>query len=250
MSSAVLRLEQVSKHYQRPNGVKVALDEVSLSIPQGTIVGVFGPTAAGKTTLLRIAAGLLAPSGGVVIYDGERLDRMASSKRAMLRRREIACVWSDRRWDDHLGVLDHVMLPLLADGFAHGTAASRAHEALLACEVEQCVGMELDELSDGERQRVEIAHALVIRPRLLLADGPTADLSIVEQERIMVLLATLAHRAGAAVLVTALDQQALLRADPVLYLRDGQLVVPERETSGIVQFPPGGARRAAGATDA
>lgn len=247
MSSALLRLERVGKRYRRPNGVRVALDGVSLEVHRGVIVGVFGPSAAGKTTLLRIAAGLLPPDGGAVIYDGERLDRMASSKRALLRRREIACVWSDRRWDDRLGVLDHVALPLLSDGFAHSTAERRARETLLRCEVEQCVGMELGELSDGERQRVEIARALVIRPRLLLADGPATDLSIVEQEMIMVLLATLAHRAGAAVLVTARDAQALLRADPVLYLRDGQLVAPERETGGVVQFPPGGARRAAAA---
>jgi ABC-type lipoprotein export system ATPase subunit len=250
MPEALLRLERISQRYQRPNGVKVALDKVSLSIPQGAIVGVFGPTAAGKSTLLRIAAGMLPPDDGAVLFDGERLDRMASSKRALLRRREIACVWSDRRWDDRLGVLDHVALPLLSDGFAHGTAERRARETLLRCEVEQCVGMELCELSDGERQLVEIARALVIEPRLLLADGPAADLSIIEQERIMVLLATLAHRAGAAVLVTARDAQTLLRADPVLYLRDGQLVLPERETGSVVQFPPGGVRRAAGAADA
>ncbi len=249
MPDALLRIERVSKRYERPNGVKVALEDVTLAVPRGAIVGVFGPTAAGKTTLLRIAAGMLSPDEGAVLFDGERLDRMAPSKRSLLRRREIAC-WSDRGWDDRLGVLDHVALPLFSDGFDHRTAERRARETLLRCEVEQCVGMELYELSDGERQLIEIARALVIEPRLLLADGPAADLSIVEQERIMVLLATLAHRAGAAVLVTARDAQTLLRADPILYLRDGQLVLPEPESASVVQFPPGGARRAAGAADA
>jgi len=247
MADVLLRLERVSKRYHRPHEVKVALDGVSLDLARGELVGVFGPSAAGKTTLLRIAAGLLAADAGAVLYDGERLDRMASSQRARLRRREIACVRSDRRWDACLGVLDHVMLPLLADGLSHRTAERRAREALLACEAKQCVGMELGELSDGERQRVEIARALVIEPRLLLADGPTADLSLIEQETIMALLAALAHRAGAAVLVTARDAAALLGADAILYLRDGELVAPAREAARVVQFPSGGSRRAADA---
>lgn len=244
MAEALLRLERVSKRYQRPSGVKVALDEISLAVPRSAIVGVFGPTAAGKTTLLRIAAGRLAPDAGAVFYDSERLDQRPSRKQALRRRREIALVSTDRQWDGCLDVLDHVMEPLLVRGFPHRAARRRARETLLRCEVDQCVGMELDALSDGERRRVEIASALVIEPRLLLADGPTADLSLVEQEMIMVLLARLAYQARAAVLVTARDMSALLRADPILYLRDGQLVVPDRDSGSVVQFPPGGSRRA------
>jgi putative ABC transport system ATP-binding protein len=245
MAEPLLRLQGICKRYQRPSGVKVALDGVSLDVARGQVVGVFGPSGAGKTTLLRIAGGLLTPDAGTVFYEGERIDRMASSERARLRRREIACVWSERRFDARLGVLEHVMLPLLADGVSYRTAERRAREVLVACEVAQCVGLELGELSDGERQRVEIARALVIEPRLLLADGPTADLSLVEQEMIMVLLASLAHRGAAAVLVTARDAQALLRAASILYLRDGQLVAPEPQMGTVVRFPPGGSRWAA-----
>ena len=245
MTDTLLRLERVGKRYRRSNGVKVALDDVSLEIARGQLVGISGPNGAGKTTLLRIAAGLLGPDSGAVVYDGERLDRMSSSQRARLRRREIACVWSDRRFDDCVGVLDHVMLPLLADGLSRRTTERRAREVLLRCQVEQCGEMELSELSDGERQRVELARALVIEPRLLLADGPTADLSLLDQETIMVLLATLARREGAAVLVTARDTEALLGADPILYLRDGELVDPEPERGKVVRLPSGASRRAA-----
>jgi ABC-type lipoprotein export system ATPase subunit len=247
MSEPILCLEQVNKRYPRSNGVKVALDGVSLEVARGQLMGISGPNGAGKTTLLRIAAGLLAPDGGTVVYDGERLDRMSSSQRARLRRREIACVWPDRRFDDCVGVFDHVMMPLLADGHSHRTAARRAEEMLLQCELEPSREMELGELSDGERQRVEIARALVIEPRLLLADAPTAELSIVDQEMIMVLLAKLVRRAGAAVLITARDSQVLLRADPILYLRDGELVSPEPEPGRVVPLLSRRPRRASAA---
>jgi len=243
----MLRLEQISKRYDRPDGSRVALDCVSFELDRGQIMGIFGPSGSGKTTLLRIAAGLLAPDSGTVTYNGERLDEMSAAERARFRRREIACVWAGQSWQEGLGVLDHVALPLLVDGCGHRDAERRVREALLACEAEQCVGMELDELSDGERQRVAIARAIVTEPRLLLADGPTSNLSLPEQEGIMVLLSSLARDAREAVLVTASDAQALLGADPVLYLRDGKLIDPEpmSERGRVYRFPSAGSRRVA-----
>lgn len=242
----MLRLERVTKRFDRPDGPRAALDDVSLSVDRGAIVGVFGPSGAGKTTLLRIAAGLAQPDGGTVSYGGERFDRMSAAERTRLRRREIACVWAARAWQERLSVVDHVALPLLIDRCGRRTAERRVREALLACEAEQCAGMELIELSDGERQRVAIARALVTEPRLLVADGPTSSLSPVEQEEIMVLLATLALEAHVAVLIAASDAQALVRADPILYLRDGKLIdaEPSGEHGKVYRLPTLSSRRA------
>ncbi|MGH2912547.1 MAG: ATP-binding cassette domain-containing protein, partial [Solirubrobacteraceae bacterium] len=213
----LLSLGAVFKRYEGSGGTRVALEDVTLQVQRGQMVGVFGPSGSGKTTLLRIAAGLQAPDSGEVLYDGERLDLLPAAERMRLRRREIACVWSEPP-RSRLGVLDHVAVPLLVDRRGHRKAQRQAHEALLACEAEHCAQAELHELSDGERQRVEIARALVIEPRLLLADCPASSLSLVEQEAIMVLLASLAREAKVAVLITDSDAQALIRADPILYL--------------------------------
>lgn len=243
----ILRLEQVSKSYPRRNGPKVALDGVCLELARGQMTGVFGPSGAGKTTLLRIAAGLRAPDSGTVTYNGVRFDQMSAAERMRLRRREIACVWAAQPGEDGLSVLEHVALPLLVDGRDHRAADRAAREALLACEADQCIGVELHELSDGERQRVEIARALVAEPRLLLADGPASSLSLVEQEGIMALLSSLAREAKVAVLITDSDAKALLRADPILYLRDGKLVDPDPISEGgrLYRFPPAESRRSA-----
>jgi putative ABC transport system ATP-binding protein len=243
----MLQLERVCKRYGRPDGSRIALDDVSLQLERGQIMGVFGPSGAGKTTLLRLAAGLVSPDSGTVSYDGERLDEMSRSARTRFRRREIACVWAAQPWQERMTVLDHVALPLLVDGCSHRSAQRRVREALLACEAEQCLGMELHELSAGERQRVSIARALVPEPHLLLADGPTSNLSLVEQEAVMMLLSALAREAHVAVLITASDAQALLRAEPILYLRDGRLIdsEPPAERGRLYRFPSASSRRAA-----
>lgn len=234
----LLALEQVSKRYERASRTRVALQEVSLQVRRGQMVGVFGPSGCGKTTLLRIAAGLLAPDGGAVLYDGERIDRMGSAERTRLRRREIACVWADPA-RGRIGVLDHVMMPLLVDRRERRGAQRRAREALLACEAEHCAQAELQELSAGELQRVSIARALVIEPRLLLADSPAASLSMVEQEAIMALLCSLAQEARVAVLIADGDAETLIRADPILYLSDGRLIgaTPADQGGQVYRFP-------------
>ncbi len=242
----VLRLEVIRQSYPRPGGKRVALDGVSLELHRGQLMGIFGPSGAGKTTLLRIAAGLQRPDSGSVSYRGQRLEEMSAGERLRYRRREVACVWAGQPEHERLGIVDHVALPLLVDRRDHRAADRLARQALLACEAEQCIGMEWHELSDGERQRVAIARALVSEPRLLLADGPASRLSLIEREAIMQLLASLANDAKVAVLIADSDADALIRADPILYLRDGTLVNPEPAGSRgrLYQFPSAQSRAA------
>lgn len=235
----ILRLEQVCKSYQRRDGSKLALDHISLELERGQIMGIFGPSGAGKTTLLQIAAGLEAPDSGIVTYKGERLNEMSVGQHRRYRRREVGCVWTGQTWVPGLRVCEHVELPLLIDG-CEGCAAGRvARKFLLACEADECADLDPEELSDGERQRVAIARALVTEPRLLLVDGAVSGLSIVEQEEIMALLASLAHDAKVAVLVADTGASQMLRANPVIYMRDGKLIGadPLDETGKLYTLP-------------
>jgi putative ABC transport system ATP-binding protein len=243
----MLRLDEISKRYERPDGSRVALDKVSLEVARGEIMGVFGASGSGKTTLLRIAAGFRAADSGTVTYNGQRLDEMSSKERTRFRRREIACVWQAETWESCLSVFDHVAVPLLVDRCGKRDTERRVREALLACEADKCMNTRLAELSDGERQRVAIARAIVIEPSLLLADGPASCLSWSEQEQIMTLLVALAKEARVAVLVTDSNAKALLGANPLRYLRDGKLIdgEPANERAKVYSFPKGGGRRAA-----
>lgn len=243
---SLLSVRQVVKRYERSGRSRTALDGVSLELERGQMIGIYGPSGAGKTTLLRIAAGLMAPDSGEVIYDGQPLAEMGAGERKRLRRREIACVWSDGQSQERLSVADHVALPLLVDGREHRRAERAAREALGACELEGCAELELGELSGGERQRVEIARAIATEPRLLLADGPASGLSLIEQEQVMALLRRLARDARTAVLIADGEAAALIGADPLLYLNDGR-IVGEQDVDGggeVIELPR---RRAADA---
>jgi putative ABC transport system ATP-binding protein len=243
----MLRLEEISKRYVRPDGCRIALDKVSVEVERGQIMGIFGQSGSGKTTLLRIAAGFRSADSGTVTYNGQRIDEMSSAERTRFRRREIACVWQAEPWEAHLTVFNHVAVPLLVDRCGKRDVARRVNEALLACEADHCEKTRLEELSDGERQRVAIARAIIIEPSLLLADSPASRLSFVEQERIMELLVSLAREARVAVLVTDSNAKALLGANPLRYLRDGKLIdsEPASDRAKLYRFPEGGSRQAA-----
>lgn len=235
----LMQLDNVSKSYSRSGGQRVALDGVSLTLERGEMVGVFGPSGSGKTTLLRIAAGLQRPDSGSVIYDGDRVDAMSPAELTRFRRREIACIWGETSIPDGFSVLDHVAVPLLVDHRDRHVAERRARQALLACEIEHCAQAGLEELSDGERQRVAIARALASEPRLLLADSPASRLSLIEQERLMALIASLAREAKVAVLVTDSDAEALIHCTRVVYLSGGKLLesAPTQGLGRIYPFP-------------
>lgn len=246
-ATMMLRLREISKQYIRPDGCRVALDKVSLEVERGQIMGISGPSGSGKTTLLRIAAGLRSADQGTVTYNGQRLDEMSSAERTRFRRCEIACVWQAEAWEAQLTVFNHVAVPLLVDRCGKRDVERRVREALLACEADHCLNTRLEELSGGERQRVAIARAIVIEPSLLLADGPASCLSWIEQERVMELLVSLAKEARVAVLITDSNAKALLRANPLRFLRDGKLIdsEPMSGPAKVYRFPEGGSRRAA-----
>ncbi len=245
----VLRLENVGKRYPRKGGARVALDGISLELRRGEMIGIYGPTGSGKTTLLELAAGLQMPGEGTISYKGERLDRMSAAQLRRYHRREVGCVWAGQPWISGLSVLENVMLPLLLDGCDHRVAERSARKFMLACEAEQCIDAHPKDLSDGERQRVVIARALVIEPRLLVADGAVSNLSVIEQESIMALLSSLAHDAKVAVLITDPSARAMLGADPILYLHDGKLIGTDADTepAQVYRLPTASRRSAADA---
>jgi putative ABC transport system ATP-binding protein len=222
----LLALEKVSKTYRSgPDPIPV-LREVALSIEPGECLAVWGPRASGKTTLLRIVAGLEVPQLGTVRFEGKDVHRDPSLPVCLLRER-IGWVRGAGRAADGLEALDYVALSLLESSEGLRRARRESWQALACVGISQRARTRCEELTQAELALMSIAHAIVRRPSVLLADEPAAHLGVPERESIMRRLRTIAEERALAVLVTVSDIPSLVQGHRVGSLSEGRLLTHE-----------------------
>ncbi len=214
----LLELDRVSKSYNRRGRERVALHEVSLKLDAGELVSIWGMRRSGRSTLLRVAAGVEPPDVGIVRFDGSDLARRGEDP---LGRGVGYCRRTFRPAEGQL-ILDQMMSGLLACGNASASARSLGRGALERAGVQQCAGLRPSELDSGEAARVAIARVLAFRPRLLVIDEPTKGVDLLDRDNILLLLRSLADD-GIAVLASAVDATCLSGADRALSLGEGEL---------------------------
>ena len=223
----MLKLQEVSKFYERSRTTVRALDGVSLKLAPGEFVAVRGPSGCGKTTLLLTAGGLLAPSSGQASINGQDLYALAPEQRARFRAETLGFVFQQFHLIPYLNVADNVLAPCLA--LCPPGAAERAAELIEQFGLTDRRHHLPGELSTGERQRTALARALLNRPKVLLADEPTGNLDEVNAEVVLEHLAGFARSGGAVLLVTH-DAGAAARADSSVRMADGKLLDTEAAT--------------------
>lgn len=238
----LLELEHVSKRYRRGTREQVVLDDVSLEVDPGEYLVVWGQRRSGRSTLLRVAAGIEAPERGAVRYQQQDLrdhgERFLGEGIGFCQRRLHGA--------ESRSVLDATLAALLANGIPPATARNRARDALERSGLEHCARLSTEQLDSGEATRVMIARALALDPRLLIVDEPTSGVEISERDGILGLLRSLADD-GIAVLAATGEAAGLSGADRTLTIGDGQLrgaVAPELAPVVPLRSPAG--RRAAG----
>ena len=199
-----------------------------------------GSSGCGKSTLLHILGAMDRPTSGQVWLDERRLDNMSLEQLALVRRREIGFVFQAFNLLPTLTTLENVSLPLRLDGVPERQARDRAIECLDAVGLLPRAAHEPSQLSGGEQQRAAIARALVLRPRLILADEPTGSLDSVNGLRVLELLASLNHTRNITVIMATHAEDAAQFATSRLLVRDGQLDFPnEIELRGEGTVPHG-----------
>ncbi len=200
----------------RVDDLKV-LDDISLAVPRGRCIAIAGPSGSGKTTLLHVAGMLLAPSLGLVTWEGVRpRDPVA------WRRRTVGFVFQDFCLVPELSALANVLLPIRFGAFGTGDAARRAIGLLAGIGIAH-PHRRASVMSRGELQRVAIARALLNSPAVILADEPTASLDSASGGQIAQVLVGAARQAGAALLVVSHDPALLAEMDEVHTLYAGRL---------------------------
>lgn len=221
----LVSLRGISKHFGAGETRIDALRQVSIDVAPGEVVALLGPSGSGKTTLLNVIACILDPSQGTMSLEGEVVfDRKwLRTDLRRLRLDKIGFIFQAHNLLPFLNATDNVAIVLQLAGYDHSAARNRAVELLEYLEVGSRKNAFPAKLSGGEAQRVAIARALANRPRIILADEPTAALDSKRAQIVMDLLRKLAVDQSAAVIAVTHDEKIFDRFDRMFMLRDGRL---------------------------
>lgn len=222
----VITCRGVTRSYRQPGLEPVlAVADVHLTVPAGTIVAIEGPSGSGKTTLLGLLAGLEAPDAGTLEVLGHDLARLNRTERARLRQGRIGIVFQSFGLLASLRAGENVELVLALAGVPSQEREQRARAALAEVGLGSAYGARIDELSGGERQRIGVARALVNEPTIILADEPTGSLDEENATGILSLLTDAVRRRGASLVLVTHDPASAARADHHYLMHDGRLSV-------------------------
>ncbi len=218
----MLELRDLLKCYQVGAGEPIrAVDGVSMTVAAGELAVLYGPSGSGKTTLLELIAGLRHPDSGSVLVDGRDVFAMSRRESDEYRLRQLGIIGQPHSLLPGARAVDNASLKLWLTSTrrARRTVEPLLEQLGLADRLEH----RTEQLSMGERQRVLIARALAMDPKLVLADEPTGNLDTQRTREVLALLRDLCVGRGVAIVLATHDPQAALFADQVHELRDGRL---------------------------
>ncbi|MWV49111.1 ATP-binding cassette domain-containing protein [Rathayibacter sp. VKM Ac-2803] len=216
-------LTNVSKSYDGAKTEVTALKNVTLSIPDGQMVAIQGPTGGGKSTLLQMLGALDRPTSGTVVLGDSEISSAGDGRLAAVRATEVGIVFQSFNLIPTLTALENVETALAPQRIPSAERASRAKEALASVGLADRLDHLPAELSGGQQQRVAIARALVKNPKVLLADEPTGALDEDTRDDIMTLLETLWKDLGLTLVIVTHDSAVARRAQRRLHIKAGHV---------------------------
>ncbi len=217
---SALVFDKVSKRFE---GGRLVLDAVSLEVPRGARYAVVGRSGSGKSTLLHIAAGIEVATQGTVGLFGKALHELDDRGRTLLRRDAVGLVFQSFFLLPHLSVAENVGLPAMIAGTMSGRMRDRVRHLLTRVGLADRSADSVQKLSGGEMQRVAICRALLLSPKLILADEPTGNLDDVTGREVMRLLLEACGDEGATLVYVTHSQELAALADARFVLHSGVL---------------------------
>src|SRR5580693_6765166 len=184
----MLKLSNIRKLYRTSEVETRALDDISFEIQAGEFVAIMGPSGCGKSTLLNILGFLDDPDSGSYVFNGVEVTHFNERKRADLRKQNVGFLFQNFNLIDDLTVFENVELPMIYTGLPTSVRAKRTEDILDKMHIDQRRKTYPQQLSGGQQQRVALARAVVNRPKLILADEPTANLDHDNGKEVMDLL--------------------------------------------------------------
>ena len=222
-SEIVVELRGVHKTYRLGQHIVRALQGVDLAVRRGEVVALTGPSGSGKSTLLNLCGLIDTPDSGEILLDGRSVAGLDEKRRTLLRRDALGFVFQSFNLVPVMTVAENVDYPLFIAGVSGPERRERVAAQLVAVGLGAHAQHRPDALSGGQRQRVAIARALVKRPRLVIADEPTASLDSHTADQVLTLMRERCHAEGASFVIATHDARLTPRCDRVLSLLDGRL---------------------------
>lgn len=223
MAETLIKVDNVTKSYQRGRAETTVLKSISCEIDEGAFSFVIGPSGSGKSTLLYLLGGLDQPTTGRIYIADQEITRMPPKQLDTLRRYQIGFIFQSFNLLRTLNCVDNVLAPFIPTG----QASAKRDEAIMLLE-RVGLGDRLHhrpgELSGGEQQRVAIARAILKKPKLILADEPTGELDTQTGQQIFEMLREVNQQLGTTVITVTHDHRYLTSQDRILEMLDGRFV--------------------------
>lgn len=217
----ILRCEALSKVYRSGESKVIALDQVSLSLAQGSFTAITGPSGSGKSTLLHLLSGLDHPSGGRVIYQEADLYKYRDNQLSVLRRRRFGFVFQSYNLVRELTGWENILLPVMLDGRRVDEAYLNRIIDLLG--IRDRLSHLPGAMSGSQQQRIAIARALANKPAILFADEPTGNLDGKSGREVLTLLRQVNHELGITLVLVTHDLNVAEQAERIIQLEDGRI---------------------------
>jgi lipoprotein-releasing system ATP-binding protein len=216
----MIQLHDIRKSF----GSLQVLKGIDLSINQGEIVSIVGPSGAGKTTLLQIIGTLDRADSGLVLFGGVDVSHYNEKQLSAFRNEHIGFVFQFHQLLPEFSAVENVMMPALIKGDSMADARRRAMEMLDFLGLTDRASHKPSELSGGEKQRVAVARALVNRPQVILADEPSGSLDTQNKAELHQLFFDLRKELGQTFIIVTHDEELATTTDRTIRLRDGLIV--------------------------
>ena len=218
----MIRLENITKTYEKHGQTLRALADVSLHVPKGDFLAITGPSGSGKTTLMNVLGCLDRPTTGKYLLEGTTVEGLGGAAAADIRNRKIGFIFQSFNLIGSMSALENVELPLVLRGESRKIRRQKALEARARVGLQDRAGHRPAELSGGQQQRVAIARVLAAQPPLILADEPTGNLDGVTSREILSILRQL-HQEGQTIVMITHDAGIAAAAPRQMRMESGRL---------------------------
>jgi len=221
----MIELKNVNKYFFKNEARELhALKDINLKIEDGEFSLLSGPSGCGKTTLLNAIGVLDKIDSGEIYLDGREISHLSEDEKTKIRLNEMGFVFQAYNLVPVLNVADNIGFIMKLRGFSSEEINSRVEELASLLEIENKLNVMPNALSGGQQQRVAVARAIAAKPKVVLADEPTANLDSKNSKKLMDMMRALNEKEGVSILFASHDEYVLKSVNRVIELKDGQII--------------------------